>query len=87
MAQTTIMRSVRTVVDSKRILDVLLRNLTTRRTITPEDMDTILGITIRKIADGVPYAVPATIDDPAILGEITEILTRLGYPKEKTVAE
>jgi len=51
MGQTTIMRSVRTVVDSKRILDVLLRNLTTRRQITPEDMDTILGITIRKIAD------------------------------------
>src|ERR1041385_4023266 len=51
MGQTTVMRSVRSMVDSKRILDVLLRNLTTRKTITPEDMDTILGITIRKIAD------------------------------------
>ncbi len=51
MGQTTIMRSVRSVVDSKRILDVLLRNLTTKRAITPEDMETILGITIRKIAD------------------------------------
>jgi len=51
MGQTTIMKTVRSVVDSKRILDVLLRNLTTRKTITPEDMDTILGITIRKIAD------------------------------------
>ncbi|HYG73769.1 MAG TPA: GspE/PulE family protein [Planctomycetota bacterium] len=51
MGQTTIMRTVRSVVDSKRILDVLLRNLTTKKTITPEDMDTILGITIRKIAD------------------------------------
>jgi len=51
MSQTTIMRSVRSVVDSKRILDVLLRNLTTRKVLTPEDMDTILGITIRKIAD------------------------------------
>ena len=51
MGQPTIMRSVRSVVDSKRILDVLLRNLTTRKAITPEDMDTILGITIRKIAD------------------------------------
>jgi len=51
MGQTSIMRSVRGVVDSKRILDVLLRNLTTKRAITPEDMDTILGITIRKIAD------------------------------------
>ena len=51
MGQTAIMRSVRGVVDSKRILDVLLRNLTTKKTITPEDMDTVLGITIRKIAD------------------------------------
>src|SRR5579862_5778196 len=45
------MRSVRSMVDSKRILDVLLRNLTTKKTISPEDMDTVLGITIRKIAD------------------------------------
>ncbi|HYF48018.1 MAG TPA: GspE/PulE family protein [Planctomycetota bacterium] len=51
MAQTTIMRSVRSLVDSKRILDVLLRNLTTKKTISPEDSDTVLGITIRKIAD------------------------------------
>jgi propionyl-CoA synthetase len=26
--------------------------------------------TIKKIADGDPWAMPATIDDPAILGEI-----------------
>jgi type IV pilus assembly protein PilB len=45
------MRSVRSVVDSRRILDVLLRHLTTKKTVTPEDTDTILGITIRKIAD------------------------------------
>ncbi len=51
MGQTTVMRSVRSLVDSKRILDVLLRNLTTKKTITPEDMETVLGITIRKIAD------------------------------------
>jgi type II secretory ATPase GspE/PulE/Tfp pilus assembly ATPase PilB-like protein len=51
MGQTTVMRSVRSVVDSKRILDVLLRNLTTKRAITAEDLETILGITIRKIAD------------------------------------
>jgi hypothetical protein len=25
--------------------------------------------------------VPATIDDPAVLGEITEALQRIGYPK------
>jgi len=42
----------------------------------------ILRGTIQKIADGVPYSVPATIDDPAILGEITEVLERLGYPKD-----
>ena len=51
MGQTTIMRTVRSMVDSKRILDVLLRSLTTKRTITHEDMETVLGITIRKIAD------------------------------------
>ena len=51
MSNTTVMRSVRSMVDSKRILDVLLRNLTTKKTISPEDMDTVLGITIRKIAD------------------------------------
>ena len=41
----------------------------------------ILRGTLQKIADGVPYIVPATIDDPAILGELTEVLSRLGYPK------
>jgi len=51
VGQTTVMRSVRSMVVSKRILDVLLRNLTTKKTISPEDMDTVLGITIRKIAD------------------------------------
>ncbi len=41
----------------------------------------ILRGTIRKIADGVPYTVPATIDDPAILDEITTTLRGMGYPK------
>ena len=41
----------------------------------------ILRGTIKRIADGVPYRMPATIDDPVILDEITEELTRLGYPK------
>jgi propionyl-CoA synthetase len=27
------------------------------------------------LADGAPYTVPSTIDDPEILNEITEILT------------
>jgi propionyl-CoA synthetase len=37
--------------------------------------------TIKKIADGVAYTVPATIDDPAILDEIRADLRRLGYPR------
>jgi propionyl-CoA synthetase len=41
----------------------------------------ILRGTIKKIADGVPYTVPATIDDPLILDEIAEILKKMGYPK------
>ena len=41
----------------------------------------ILRGTIKKIADGVPYTVPATIDDPTILDEITETLKGMGYPK------
>ena len=41
----------------------------------------ILRGTMRKIADGQEYDVPPTIDDPAILGEISEALKRLGYPQ------
>ena len=41
----------------------------------------ILRGTMQKIADGVEYKTPATIDDPAILGEIAESLKELGYPK------
>jgi propionyl-CoA synthetase len=39
----------------------------------------ILRGTIRKIADNVPYNVPATIDDPAILDEMQAALKRIGY--------
>ncbi|MCB0197028.1 MAG: AMP-binding protein, partial [Anaerolineae bacterium] len=38
--------------------------------------------TMKKIADGVEYRMPPTIDDPAILGEIAESLATLGYPKQ-----
>ncbi|MCB0211284.1 MAG: propionyl-CoA synthetase [Anaerolineae bacterium] len=38
--------------------------------------------TMKKIADGVEYRMPPTIDDPAILGEIAESLATLGYPKK-----
>ena len=41
----------------------------------------ILRGTMRAIADGEEYKAPATIDDPAILGEITESLQEIGYPK------
>ncbi len=42
----------------------------------------ILRGTMRAIADGEDYRVPATIDDPAILGEIGEALARAGYPQD-----
>jgi propionyl-CoA synthetase len=42
----------------------------------------ILRGTIKKIADGVIYTVPAMIDDPAILDEIAETLHSMGYPKQ-----
>ncbi|PYM55356.1 MAG: propionyl-CoA synthetase, partial [Candidatus Rokuibacteriota bacterium] len=41
----------------------------------------ILRGTMKRIADGQEYAVPATIDDPVILHEIAEALQALGYPK------
>ena len=40
----------------------------------------VLRATMKKIADGEDYKTPATIDDPAILTEIGEALSRLGYP-------
>ncbi len=46
----------------------------------------ILRGTVKKIADGVEYRVPPTIDDPAILDEITESLEKLGYPKSARTA-
>ena len=42
----------------------------------------ILRGTIRKIANGEDWQMPATIDDPTILDEITEALKTLGYPSE-----
>jgi propionyl-CoA synthetase len=41
----------------------------------------ILRGAIKKIASGAEFAVPATIDDPAILDEMREALRALGYPK------
>ena len=42
----------------------------------------ILRAVMRKIADGEPYNAPATIDDPEVLIEITEVLANAGYPAE-----
>jgi len=39
----------------------------------------VLRGTMRKIADGDKYTVPATIDDPASLTEIQDALTTIGY--------
>jgi propionyl-CoA synthetase len=40
----------------------------------------ILRGTMRAIADGEDWRMPATIDDPAILAEIGEALAKAGYP-------
>jgi propionyl-CoA synthetase len=40
----------------------------------------VLRGTVRSIADGEEYKMPATIDDPEILDEITEALAALGLP-------
>ncbi len=45
----------------------------------------ILRGTMKKIADNTPYRMPATIDDPTILDEITRALAQLGYPQQKIV--
>jgi len=41
----------------------------------------ILRGTLRKLADGLPHTVPATIDDPATLDEIRSVLADLGLVK------
>jgi propionyl-CoA synthetase len=43
----------------------------------------ILRGTIQKIADNEPWKMPATIDDPVILDEITEALESIGYAKAR----
>ena len=40
----------------------------------------ILRGVMGKIADGEDWQMPATIDDPEILDEITEALNSIGYP-------
>jgi propionyl-CoA synthetase len=43
----------------------------------------VLRGTMRKIADSEPFSVPATIDDPASLGEIEQFLKQIGYAQKK----
>ena len=43
----------------------------------------ILRGTIQKIADNKDYKVPATIDDPTILGEMEDALVGIGYAKAR----
>ncbi|HAD09936.1 MAG TPA: propionyl-CoA synthetase [Porticoccaceae bacterium] len=56
-----------------RLCDAVLRLPKTRS-------GKILRATMRSIADGEDWKTPATIDDPAILGEISDVLHGLGYP-------
>jgi len=42
----------------------------------------ILRGTMQKIADGADYPMPATIDDPVILDEISIVLASIGYPRK-----
>jgi propionyl-CoA synthetase len=43
----------------------------------------ILRGTIQKIADNKEWKMPATIDDPAILGEIEDALSKIGLAKSR----
>ena len=45
----------------------------------------ILRGTMKKIADGEPWPMPATIDDPAVLSEIEQVLARSGYGRATVV--
>jgi propionyl-CoA synthetase len=46
----------------------------------------ILRATMAKIADGEDFAMPATIDDPAILDELRAAMAPLGYGASKAAA-
>jgi propionyl-CoA synthetase len=42
----------------------------------------VLRGTMRKMADGEPFQIPATIDEPAVLDDIRKALRSLGYALE-----
>ena len=45
----------------------------------------ILRGTMRKIADGEPYPMPATIDDPTVLGEVGEAFAKAGFANKTAI--
>jgi propionyl-CoA synthetase len=59
------------------------KTATTVRRLPKTRSGKIVRGTIKKIADGAPYTVPPTIDDPAILDEITAELAAIGFPRER----
>jgi propionyl-CoA synthetase len=47
----------------------------------------ILRGTVRRIADGEEWSLPATIEDPEVLEEIADALLRAGYPGSSVTVE
>ena len=47
----------------------------------------ILRGTVRRIADGEEWTLPATIEDPVVLEEIADALLRAGYPDSSVMVE
>jgi propionyl-CoA synthetase len=43
----------------------------------------VLRGTTRRIADGEEYTIPPTIDDPAVLDEMREALSAIGYARPR----
>jgi propionyl-CoA synthetase len=46
----------------------------------------VLRGTMRKMADGEPFQIPATIDEPSVLDDIRKALRSLGYARESLLA-
>jgi type IV pilus assembly protein PilB len=60
VGETRIIKSGRRLANSRRILDTLLRSLIQKKTVTPDDIHTVLAATIRRVAETV-YAQAITI--------------------------
>lgn len=46
----------------------------------------VLRGVMKKIADAKPYTVPATIEEPAVVAEVTAKLLSIGYPNAESNA-